>query len=303
MRTPALPRSAWLGVLLTVALTGCVKKVALRSLADTFASSSSSSFGQDEDLQLVGDAVPFALKLMESLAAEVPDHRGLRLSLASGFTQYAMVWVLWPAEQEKYGDFAAYRAGVQRARAMLLRARGYAFEGMDMVHPGFSEGILTDPEAALAACTAADVPYLYWLGASWLAAISSSREDPEMIGQIPTVADILHRAEALDEAWDRGSIHEVLISLEPVLPGPDGPARAKAHFDRAMELNGGARAGPFVSLATATTVDAQDRERFEALLGQALAVDVEQSPPDRLANAYAREQAQFLLSHADDLFI
>ena len=301
MRTSFLPRPAWLGLLLTVALSGCIKKVALRSLADTFASSS--SFAEDEDLQFVGDAVPFALKLMESLAAEVPDHRGLRLSLASGFTQYAMVWVLWPAEQQQYSDFAAYRAGVDRARAMLLRARRYALDGMDLGHPGFSQGILTDPEPALAACTTQDVPYLYWLGASWLAAISSSREDPEMIGQIPTVAAILFRALELDEAWDRGSIHEVLISLEPALPGPDGAARAQAHFDRAMELSGGTRAGPWVSLATAITVDAQDRERFEALLGQALAVDVAQSPPDRLANEYAREQARFLLAHVDDLFI
>jgi len=236
------------------------------------------------------------------LADEVPDHRGLKLSLASGFTQYAIVWVQWPAEQRKYDDFAAYRAGVDRSRRLLLRARGYALDGMDLVHPGFSEGILSDPEAALRTATADDVPTLYWLGASWLAGISASREDPEMIGQLPTVAAVLRRALALDEGWDRGALHGLFISLEPAL-GPGGAERSQAHFDRAIALSGGLRAAPFVALATAVTVDAQDRPRFEALLGQALAVDVARSQEDRLANEYAREQARFLLAHADDLFL
>ncbi len=297
-----------LPLLLTLAgplvLGGCsVKKIALRSVADALSSSSSSSFAQDDDLELVGDALPLTLKLMESLAEEVPEHRGLRLALAGGFTQYAMVWVQFPAEQQKYDDFEAYRAGLERSRKLLIRARGYALDGMDLAHPGFSESIFDTPEAALQPATAEDIPTMFWLGASWLAAISNSREDPEMIGQLPTAAAVLQRALELDEAWDRGALHEILISVEPSLPVPGGQERSRQHFERAIELSGGVKASPYVSLATAITIDLQDRQAFESLLQQALAVDLEASPQDRLANEYAQQQARFLLAHIDDLFI
>jgi predicted anti-sigma-YlaC factor YlaD len=301
---PILRRSALVGLLaLSTLQLGCAKKVAMNALADALSSSSSSSFATDDDLALVGEAIPFALKTMESLHAEVPDHQGLELALSSGFTQYAMVWVQWPAEQLKYDDFRAYQAGLERARRLFLRARGYAIEGMEGGHPGFTERILTDPEAALATTTPSDVPQLYWLGASWLAAISNSRENPELIGQLPIAAAVLERCLELDEGWDRGAVHEVFISLAPSLPVPDGPERSRQHFGRAVELSGGVKAGPYVSLATATTVDTQDREAFESLLQQALAVDLDASPQDRLANEYAQQQARHLLEHVDDLFI
>jgi predicted anti-sigma-YlaC factor YlaD len=251
----------------------------------------------------VGDAIPFALKTMESLHAEVPDHRGLELALCSGFTQYGMVWVQWPAEQRKYSDFPAYQAGLERSRKLYLRARAYGIEGMEAAHPGFSERIFEDPEAALATTTTDDIPMMYWLGASWLAAISNSREHPELIGQLPIAAALLHRCLELDESWDRGAIHELLISLEPSLPVPGGPDRSREHFARAVELAAGVKAGPYVSLATATTIDTQDRETFVSLLEAALAVDLEASPADRLANVYAQQQARFLLDHIEDLFI
>ncbi len=300
----ALRRSALVGLLaLTTLGTGCVKKIALNSLADALSSSTSGTFSQDEDLALVGDAIPFALKTMEALHGEAPDHRGLELALVSGFTQYGMVWVQWPAEQLKYSDFRSYQAGLERSRKLFLRARGYGLEGMDAAYPGFSEGIFTDPEATLQPTTTDDIPMMYWLGASWLAAISNSREHPELIGQLPIAAALLHRCLELDESWDRGAIHELLISLEPSLAVAGGADRSREHFARAMELNGGVKAGPYVSLATAIIIDTQDREAFVSLLEQALAVDLEASPNDRLANEYAQQQARYLLHHIDDLFI
>ena len=306
LSTPStLRRGALVGLLAlsTLASAGCVKKIAMNSLADALSSSTSGSFSQDEDLALVGDAIPFALKTMESLHDEVPDHRGLELALVSGFTQYGMVWVQWPAEQQKYSDFEAYRAGLERSRKLFLRARGYGLEGMEAAYPGFTERIFTDTDDALQPTTTEDIPMMYWLGASWLAAISNSREHPELIGQLPIAAALLHRCLELDPDWDRGAIHELLISLEPSLPVPGGAVRSREHFERATELNGGVKAGPYVSLATAITIDTQDREAFESLLEQALAVDLDASPQDRLANEYAQQQARFLLDHVDDLFI
>jgi len=301
------PRAALLGLLLLTLIAvggGCsVKQMAITSVADMLSGDTGGALSQDEDLDLVGDAVPVFLKLMEVIRDQAPDHVGIHKALSSSFTQYGMVWVQFPAEQQKYDDFEAYRTGLERARKLYLRAQRYGLMGLEITHPGFSEQIRVNPQQALAVTTVEDVPLLYWLGASWMAAISNSREDPELIGELPIAAAILHRALELDPDWGNGSIHELLISVEPSLPMPGGKERAQQHYDRAVELAAGTKASPHVSLATALTIKAQDRDRFEELLGLALAVDPEASPDDRLANEYAQRRARFLLEHVDDLFL
>src|SRR5215469_2620784 len=81
--------------LLTIVLTatGCsIKRIAINKLGDSLASGGT-TFASDNDPDLVGDALPFSLKLMESLLAESPRHRGLLFATASGFTQYAFVYI------------------------------------------------------------------------------------------------------------------------------------------------------------------------------------------------------------------
>ena len=56
-------------------------------------------FSSDEDTELVGDALPFSLKLMESVLAETPRHEALLGALASGFTQYAYGYVQLDADE------------------------------------------------------------------------------------------------------------------------------------------------------------------------------------------------------------
>ena len=66
--------------------SGCsVKHLALTSVADELSSGTGGSFTQDEDLLFVGESLPFALKLMESIGAAVPEHLGMKLALASGW--------------------------------------------------------------------------------------------------------------------------------------------------------------------------------------------------------------------------
>ena len=70
--------------LLAVALAACSPKTyALRQVADAISSTGEgSALARDDDPELVRDAVPFALKTMESLADTLPDHLQLRLALS-----------------------------------------------------------------------------------------------------------------------------------------------------------------------------------------------------------------------------
>lgn len=296
----------WLTLVMLAAsllTTGCVKKMAINAMANTLSGDTGGSFTQDDDLEFVGDAIPFAIKLMETVADSAPDHAPIRETLCSSFTQYALVFIQWPATQHRYDDYATYAAGQERAKRMLTRARSRCWEAWDLTYPGFSSQVLDDTTAALDRATVDDVPLLYWTGASWLSQISMSKEDPFAIGELPLAAAVIQRALALDEDWDKGSLHDLMILLEPSLPMPGGYERAREHFERAVELADGTRASPYVSLATSVSIYTQDREEFEALLSKALEIDASKSPEDQLANLYAQEQARFYLDHVDDLFL
>lgn len=70
---------ATLGLVLLT--TGCaVKKIAVNKLGDAIASAGE-VYASDDDPELVREAVPFSLKLIESLLAESPRHRGLLVAV------------------------------------------------------------------------------------------------------------------------------------------------------------------------------------------------------------------------------
>src|SRR5436305_196133 len=117
---------AFLALLLLAACSP--KRIALNSVADALASPEGGSFARDDDPELVRDAVPFALKTMESLADSLDDHVGLRLGMARGFTQYGYAFVQQPAELSATPDAAA----IARARRLYLRARQYGLDGLQM---------------------------------------------------------------------------------------------------------------------------------------------------------------------------
>jgi len=298
-----LVRLAFLAPLLLM-LTGCsVKQLAMNAVADSLSGDTGGTFTQDPDLQFIGEALPFGLKLMEGVNDSTPKHVGMKLTLASGFTQYGVVFVEWPAEQLKYDDYEESRRQYKRAKQFYLRANNYALDGLDLMHAGFRSRIYGDTDAVLAEMTADDVPLLFWTAASWLAAASTDLEDPEMIGMFPLASKVMMRAYELDPTWSNGMIPSTLISLEPNMPGPGGAERAQARFEEALKLTEGRSAGIYVSLANAVAKPAQDRERFIELMNKALEIDLEAYPDERLSNDYAQQRARFLLDHIDDMFL
>jgi predicted anti-sigma-YlaC factor YlaD len=284
--------------------TGCsVRKMAVNKIGDALASGGA-TFSSDDDPELVRDAVPFSLKLMESLLAESPRHRGLLLAAASGFTQYSYAFVQQDAEDLESRDLRAATEMKARSRRLYLRARGYALRGLDVKHPGFERALRENPKAAVALAKKEDVPLLYWAAASWGAAISISKDDPELVADQVIVEALIDRAFALDETFEHGAVHGFLISYEGARQGAagDAAARARRHFHRAVELTHGQLAGPYVSLAENVSVSAQNRKEFESLLRRALEINPDEKPEWRLANLIMQRRARWLLGRADELF-
>ncbi len=284
---------------------GCsIKRMAVNKLGNALAGSGT-TFAADDDPELVKAAVPFSLKLTEGLLAESPRHEGLLLTAASGFTEYGYAFVQQDADELEATDFAGAEQMRARARRLYLRGRNYGLRGLEVRHPGFEKELRAAPKAAVSKATRKDVPFLYWTAASWAAAISLSKDNPDLIAEQPCAEAMIDRALALDEGYDHGAIHGFLVSYEMSRPGGvgDAAARSRQHLERALALTGGQQASPLVSFAETVCVQKQDSKEFAALLNRALAINPDARPEWRLANLVAQRRAKWLLSRTDELFL
>lgn len=262
-------------------------------------------YAADDSPYLVGEAVPFGLKLMETLLAETPEHSKLLLATSQGFLQYAYGYLVQDADKIEDDDIDKALELRGEARKLLIRARNYALRGLETSHPGFEQQLRARPEETVAKLSKQDVPYLYSAGASWAAAISVSKNDPKLIGDLPIVEKMMERALELDETYDHGAIHGFFISYEMSRLGEaaDSAKRARKHFEKAVELSGGQNASYYVALAEATTIPLEDKDEFQSLLDKALEIDVDKKPEWRLSNLLFQQRARWLLSRKDRLFL
>src|SRR5580698_5722351 len=82
-----------IAVALLLLWTGCsIKRVAINQVGNALASGGT-TFESDDDPDLVATAIPFGLKMYESLLEETPTHTGLLLAAATGFTEYSYAFV------------------------------------------------------------------------------------------------------------------------------------------------------------------------------------------------------------------
>lgn len=301
-----------------IVLAGCsIQRLAVNKVGDALASGTS-TWGEDEDVDLVGDALPFSLKLVESLLAESPGHRGLRLTASRGFVTYSYGWVQPEAERVADHDVERARELRARARKLYLRAFDHGMQALEMDVPGLRDDLVRDPRAAAARVVPGNgtgknktgrsqasqvVPELYWSAAALGLAISVSRNDAAMLARLPEVDALIARAIELDEGWDSGALHGFQVVLAGARPGQPDEQAIVRHFDRALSLSGGHDAGLFVARAEALAVPRQDRAAFDDLLRRALAVDVDALPEKRMVNLIAQRRARWLAGRADELFL
>lgn len=298
-------RSTLAVALLILTLPACsVRKLAVDKVGDALAGSGA-AWSRDDDPELVREAAPFALKTIESLLDESPNHEGLLLAAARGFTQYAYAWVQQDADRIEAEDLSRALELRSRARNLYLRALGYGLRGLELKTPDVRRRLREKPEATLSAFGKSDVPLLYWTSLAWGGAISLSKDDADLTADLSLVEKLMRRAMELDEAYELGAIHDFFIAYEGGRPAAAGGSidRARMHLKRAVELSSENRAAPFVTFAETVSVSAQDKTEFQQLLEKALAVDIHRAPEQRLSNVIYQKRARWLLARIDELFL
>jgi len=253
---------------------------------------------EEDDLQLARDASAFYLKLSESLLRQAPDRLNLAEAVSGGFTQYAYAFVAFEADRIEAKDAKAAQKMRERAARLYRRAHRHAMLALERHTPGFATALASRHPADWPRLPVEQVGVAYWAAASWGSFIALSKDNPEVVADLPLAMRLAQRAWEARPEHGEGALASLMGSFEAVRPG-GSRQRAEAYFDQAIIAGAGKSAGAFVAKAENIALPAGDRVAFAALLRQALAVGATRND---LHNLVMRERAQWLLDSADDLF-
>jgi predicted anti-sigma-YlaC factor YlaD len=263
-------------------------------------------FSGDDDPQLVGDALPFTIKLYESLIASSPNNPKLLLSTGRALCMYAYAYVQMPAEQLSYNELAEKDEMLDRSKHLYLRARYDILKAIELRHRHFSEAFdSNDYATAFKDMTVKDTSYLYWAGAAWMAAFTADKADVTLAVDIPKAVALIKKVLDFKDSFGEGSAHEFFISYYGAMPAAMGgnEEKARQHFALAVKYSRGLKLSPYIALATTVSVKKQDLGEFKSLLETALKIDVNKNTANRLVNILNQQKARWLLEHSDNFFL
>jgi predicted anti-sigma-YlaC factor YlaD len=259
-------------------------------------------FTGDPDPQLVGDAIPFAIKMYEALLESTPKHQGLRLMTGSLFIMYANAFVQGPADMYPVEEWQIKENDHKRAKQLYLRGQEILYGALDLKYKGFSKAGADQKALAslLAKCKKEDAGLLYWTVAGGLAAFSLDLLDFELSAKIPEWSMMIKRAYELDPDFGVAALDEFLLLFYASLPEVMGgdKERAKEHYKRALEKTGGKSTSAYISYAQSICVPAQDYDAYKDNLEKALAVDPDADVSNRLVTVINQRKARWLLDNA-----
>ena len=282
---------------------GLIKGIAVNNVAGMLAQSGT-SVTSDNDPDLIEAAIPTTLKVYESLLESVPKNTDLLMATCRISTEFAYAFLQDKADrlgEEHHDEVVELR---DRALKMYLRGKGYCVRALELKYHGIMAELMKDPDTAVKRIkNKKDVELVYWTAASWGGAISLGRDKPEIIADFPTMRALAQRTLVLDDTWNKGAPHELMITLDSLPPALGGdPAKARDEFKKAVEIQKGLSPGPYVSLALGVAQPAQNKEEFVSLLNQALAIDPDKDPDNQLVTLIEQRRARALLTQLDTLF-
>ena len=277
-------------------VSGCSpRQMIISSVADELATQNLSN---EDDLVLAREAGAFYLKLSESLLQQSPGNLKLAEAVAGSFTQYAYAFVALEADKLESMNAKAAKKLRDRAARLYWRGHRHAIAALESSSPGFSRALASPDSAVWPSIAAPEAGVAYWAAASWGAAISLSKDSPDIVADLPLAIRLAQLIWKNYPNQGNGSLAILMGNFEAARPG-GSRVEATKYFDQAIALGRGMNAGAFVAKAEAIAQPDGDRSNFESLLRQALAANKKR---EDLPNSVMAERAQWLLDSADDLF-
>ncbi len=268
--------------------SGCSSIVS--SATSGMADDLSASILDQEDTELVREAVPAFLLLLDSMVRSSPDNPKTLGAAAELYAAYGI----------------AFNDNPERARLLTRRARDYGRRALcaaDSDACGLDGLPFEQYEAAIGAVgpKAAGALYSYSVGS--LAYIRAYSADYVALADLPKIEAALAHLLALGADGDAASVNMYLGILNTLRPPALGgqPEKGRRYFEAALREAGDRDLSIKVEYARGYARLLYERELHDRLLNEVLAADVRQ-PGYTLMNSLAQQQARELLASADDYF-
>ncbi len=277
------------GLLSVQSMSGCAR--ARLALTGSLIQDVAAAASKNDDVDLVSEAAPTWLLLVEGLLERHPHDRSLLIAAAEAYTSYGAIVEIKDPE---------------RARRIYERAKHYGLSALSRNErvAELLSAPFEDFESVPAALDSRDLKTVFWAASSWGAWISANTTSMAALAQLPRVILLMEWVLEEDESYYHGSPHIFLgvyhAALPPALGGD--AERSLHHFDRAEELSGGHAAMVYVQKARFYARQTFDRELYESLLHTALSVQANGIPELTLQNEVAKRMAMKLLDEADEFF-
>lgn len=278
-------------LVLSVMFAGCVQSIAVSTVGG-IVDEGFAAFTEEDDLEFAKQALPGNLKLLEVMLKSDPENERLLRLASEGYSSYALAFL----EDESPG----------RARSFYLRGRDYGLRLLRENEEIASalDGSPDDLRAALAKQERDLVPAAFWTAFGWGGYINITLTSPDAIADLPRAEALMEFVAERDSSYYFGGADLFLGAVygsRPKMLGGDAE-RSRAHFERALAINGGKFLMTHVYYARSYAVQTQDEGLFEELLTAVEKAPLDVLPDYRLANAVAKEKAVRLLARKRELF-
>lgn len=269
---------------------GLTQKIALNTTTGLFKYGIDALYAEP-DLEVAKIATAANLKLLEGFHLADPNKKELLEILAQGFSSYSLGFL----EDEH----------PERASNMYLRAKAFG-EQLLTKHKAFKDGIPKNDDklkAALAKLEKKDVPALFWTSFAWAGWVNLNRDKPEAVFDLSRVKTMMNRVIELDETFFFGAAHLFWGSIHGSIPRMLGgdPDKAKASFERALELTDGKSLITYVYYARYYAAPTLNEELFDELLKKVEDAPMNILPGFELFTSLAKHKAAALMAQKEDL--
>lgn len=244
-----------------------------------------------DDPQLLKDALPASLLILEGMIEVTPDNFDLLVLASQGYSGYAMAFV----EDES----------PERAKKLYARGRDFGLRALKQCRK-FRNAIEKNQlfEDAVKYLDEDYLPAMFWTASNWAALVNLSRRDTSMLFELPSITALMERIRELDDRFFYGSIH-MLYGLyyinQPALTG-GGPEKAREEFETVFKISEDKFLMAHVLYAKYYAGAIKDEALFESELKKVLDTPSDVLPDAIFLNEVAKLKASNLLKRKKELF-
>jgi hypothetical protein len=299
--------------LVIIGLVGCsgfIRKSAVKSTS-VILLNGQPAMQMESDYELARQAIPGALKTVESFWMNQPGNPNLRRILTEGYCQYGTAFVEddWEVAVFKK-DLDAIEYHNTRSTHIFTRCLNYA---LMQLPERWKKDLFAEPEvvAKLIAETGGEHRFaMMFAGMALGSIINHNLTRIEMLAHLPTVELIMKRVIQIDEKGlpankQHAALPYVALgmfhSARPKAMGGN-PDEAKRNFETAIKITDGKFLLARTLMAFRVGKQTNDRKYFHEELKKVIETDPAIWPEQRLANEVAHRKARRYLSKEKEIF-